>query len=107
MEEKVEGTHTSFLIYITGMKDRRIVGRTWETHGAEVVWDAAGTQSSMTYIWRRQENVAHWVVLQPIFKVCAGVEGIRRGWMQEGGLVLPSSDRETTSIHLGRSLMGG
>ena len=42
-----------------------------DSGGAEGVREAAVTQSARTYIERRQENVACWVVLRPLFEVCA------------------------------------
>ena len=72
MEKKVEGAHTGFLKDITGKRARRIKGGAWETPGSEVVREAAGTQSAMTYIGRRQAIVEQWVALPPIFEVCAG-----------------------------------
>ena len=33
-------------------------------------------------------------------------EGVQRWWVQEGGLVVPRGDSETTSGHPGRNLMG-
>ena len=35
------------------------------------------------------------------------VEGLRRGWAEEGGLVMPRGNRETTSVQIGRNLAGG
>ena len=72
MERKVEGAHTDFLRKITGKQVRQISDRTWETPRAEVVREVAVTQSSMTYIGRRQATLARWVALQQIFEVCAG-----------------------------------
>ena len=58
--------------------------------GAEGVWEAAGMQLEMTYIGRRQATVAQWVVLHPLFEVCARKTGYERGglrmeawWRQE------------------------
>ena len=44
---------------------------TWETSGAEGVREAAGMKSKMTYIWIRHATMAQWVVLRPLFEVCA------------------------------------
>ena len=41
-----------------------------------------------------------------IWGVCNG-EGVRRRWVQEGGLVAPRGDRETTLGHPGRNIVGG
>ena len=43
--------------------------------GAEVVQEAAGTKSTITYTGRQQAIVAQWVALRPIFEVCAGETG--------------------------------
>ena len=71
MDRKVEGTHTGLLRQITGNLVCRLGDRTWDTPGAEVLWESAGTQSEMTYIGRRQASVENWVALRPLFKVCA------------------------------------
>ena len=71
MERQGEGTHNGFLKQITGKRAQKIAYGTWETPGAELVREAAGTQSEMTYIGRRQATVSQWVMLQPIFEVCA------------------------------------
>ena len=47
--------------------------------GEEVVQEAAGTQSTITYIGRRQATVTQWVTLQPIFEVCAVDKGYKGG----------------------------
>ena len=41
--------------------------------------EATGTQLAMTYIGIRKANVAQWVVLRPIFEVCAGNTGNEGG----------------------------
>ena len=51
----------------------------WETPRAEVVWEAAGMQSDMTYIGRRQATMAQWVALRPLFKVCTREKGYKGG----------------------------
>ena len=90
MYKKTEGSHTGFLRHITGKQAWRMVDRTCETPGAEIVWEAAGTQSAMTFIGRRQETMAQWVDLWPIFKVCTWEKGYKGGghtreawWRQE------------------------
>ena len=78
----------------------------WETSGAEVVREATRTQLSMTYIGRRQGN--HGTlggITTDIQSVCRG-EGLQGGRAQEGGLVAPRGDRETTLGYLSRSLVG-
>ena len=58
--------------------------------GAEGIQEAAGTQSARIYIERRQATVVQWVVIHPLFEVCAretGYEGGERRrkvwWRQE------------------------
>ena len=51
----------------------------WETPGAEVVREAAGSQLAMNYIGTRQEIVAQWVALRPMFEVCEGEKGYEGG----------------------------
>ena len=80
MERKMEGIHTEFLRRITGKRARQLRDGTWDMPGAEGVRETSGTQSARTYIWRRQENVAQWMVLRPIFEVCA-----RDTWYEGGG----------------------
>ena len=71
MYQKVEGTHTGFLWQITGKRAQWLPYGTRETPGAEAVQEAAGNNLAMKYIGIRQETVAQWVALRPIFKVCA------------------------------------
>ena len=71
MMRTVEGTYTGFLRKIIGKRARWKVDRMRFTTKVEVVGEAAGTQSEMTYIGRRQGTVAQWVVLRPIIEVCA------------------------------------
>ena len=42
-----------------------------ETHLSFHMHKTAGMQSAMTYIDRRKVAMAQWVVLQPLFEVCA------------------------------------
>ena len=56
-----------------------IVYRTWDTTGVEVVREASGTQSSMTYIGIKQATVAQWVDLRPKLEVFAGEKGYKGG----------------------------
>ena len=79
MERKVEGTHTGFLIHITGNRALRIVDRTQNTPGAEAVQEAAVTHSAMICIWRQQATVVQWVALRLIFEVCTGEKGYEGG----------------------------
>ena len=46
-----------------GKRARRLADGTWEMPEAEVVREAAGTKFDMTYIWRKQADVAQWVAL--------------------------------------------
>ena len=45
MDRKMEGTYMGFLRQITGKQARRKADRIWETPRAEIVREAAGTQS--------------------------------------------------------------
>ena len=72
MERKVKGVHTCFSRHIMGKQERQVGDRVWEMPGVEVLREAAGTQSEMTYIGIRQENLAQWVALQQLFEVCEG-----------------------------------
>ena len=78
-KKKVEWEHTGFLRKITGKRAQQIVDGTWETPGAEVIWEAAETQLEMTYIGRRHATVAQWVELQPILEMCAVERGYKWG----------------------------
>ena len=71
MKNKVEGSHTGFIRHITGKRAQWMVDRAWETPGAGAEREAVGTQSEMIYIGRRQETIAQWAVLCPMFEVCA------------------------------------
>ena len=71
----MEGTHNGLLRQITEKRARRLGDSTWETPEAEGVREAAGMKSEMTYIWIRHATVAQWVVLRPLFEVCARDKG--------------------------------
>ena len=73
----MEEIDTGSLRQITGKQARRLGYWMWETPKAEGVRETAGTQSDMTYIGRRQETVAQWVVLPPLFEVCAREKGYK------------------------------
>ena len=82
----VDGKHTRFLSQITEKRAQRKVDGTWVTPKAEVVREAAETQSTISHIGKRQRTMAQWVVLRPILELCAretGYEGggeIRDAW---------------------------
>ena len=83
IKRKVEITQKVFLWKTMGKQVRRKEDKKWEKPKAEVVREAAGTQSAMIYIGRRQGTVAQWVALRPIFEVCTGEKsykglGLRR-----------------------------
>ena len=79
MANRIERTHTELLQMITGKRAKQLVDGTWETPGAEVIREAAGTQLDRIYIERRQANVAQWVALRPLFEVCAREKGYKGG----------------------------
>ena len=83
-EKRLEGTHTKFLQLIIGKRLRRLGDGKWETRGAEVVPEAVVTQSKRIYIELRQETVAQWVVLRPLFDVCARETGYKGGRRRRG-----------------------
>ena len=58
MERKAEGTHMVFMRHIMEKKARREADGIWETPKEEVFQEAAGTQSEMTYIRRKQGTVS-------------------------------------------------
>ena len=70
MDRIVQGAHMGFMRHIMGNRARRKAHGTWVTPRTEVVREAAGTQSSMTYIIRIKGLVAQWVMLWLIFEVC-------------------------------------
>ena len=69
MERNVEGTQTGFLSQITGKKAQHKADCRWLTPREEVVREAAVTESTMTYIGRRQGMVGD---TDADFVVCAG-----------------------------------
>ena len=58
MDSKVEGTHTGFLIQITGKRSWQLGYGTWETPVAEGVQEAVGKKLEMTYIGIRQATMS-------------------------------------------------
>ena len=90
MAKRIEGTHTEFRRMIMGKRTKQLGDGTWDTPGAEVIQEAAGTQSARIYIERRQVTVAQWVALCPLFDACARETGYEGGgrrrkvwWRQE------------------------
>ena len=65
------GLHMEFLWQVTGKHEKRQLYGTWWQEGAESVLKAKGVNTISTYINKRQATVVQWVVLQPIFEVCA------------------------------------
>ena len=81
MAKRIEGIHTEFLRMITGKKSKQLGDGTWDSPRTEVIRKKAVTQLARIYIERRQETVAQWVALHPLFEVCA-----RETWYEGGGL---------------------
>ena len=75
MERTVEDTHTVFFSHIRGERVRRKAEGTWVMPREEVLREAAGTQSTITCIIRRQGVVAQWVAMWTIVKVCSRETG--------------------------------
>ena len=67
----MEGINIGLLIQTTGKWERRKADMTWVTPKEEVVQEASGNQSEMTYIGRRKGAVAQWVAMWTIFEVYA------------------------------------
>ena len=71
------------------MKDRRLGDETWQKEEVDRLIQAAGTKPLPEYINKRQMEVAYWVYLRTIFKVCAkemGYEGggrLRELWWRQ------------------------
>ena len=63
----MRGSHNGFLMQITGKRTRKKAYGTWVNPRAEVVQEAAGTQSEITYIEIIQGKVAQLVTLRQIF----------------------------------------
>ena len=79
MLNKLKGLHVGFLQQVTGMKARRIGGKTWTKEGPYRVLRVAGTKLLQEYIENRQVTLAEWVDLRPIFEVCAKETGYKGG----------------------------
>ena len=50
MANRIEGTHTELLQIMTWKRTEQLGYGTWETPGAEVIQEAAGTQLARIYI---------------------------------------------------------
>ena len=81
---------STFLRMIAGKRTKQLGDGTWETVGEEFIQDSVGTQSASIYTERRQATVVQWVVLRPLFEVCARYKGYEVGgrrrkvwWRQE------------------------
>ena len=97
---KIEGLHVGFLRKLTGMKARRLGGETWTKEGPDRVLQVAVTKQLRGCIYKRQEIVAKWVALRPIFDFCAK-------WMRYeggGGLQEPWWWQEAAEQQLGPML---
>ena len=88
--KRIEGMHTEFLRMIMGKKSKQLGYGTWDTPGTEVIDEKLVTQLDRIYIEQRQETVAQWVALHPLFEVCARETGYEGGgrrrkvwWCQE------------------------
>ena len=64
-----------FLQHITGKRERRQYGGSWETPATEELLRMEGMQSADTRICLQQDTVAQWVYLQPLMKVYAQETG--------------------------------
>ena len=104
-EECIRGTHR---LHQKNHGEASAADRIWDVGD---VWDRISARSVRNAVVNnlyRDMAVNNGTVVgvtTNIRSVCR-VEGIRRIWMQEGGLVAPRSNIETTSGHLGRSLVG-
>ena len=95
IERKSEVSHTCFLQHITGKQAPWLAYGTWKMPRTEVVQEAAGTNSVMTYIGRQQTPVTQWVALRTIFEVCAGKTGYKgRGCRREAWWRQVASDKQ-------------
>ena len=54
---------------VSGKKTQRLGNNSWWKVETESVLHMAGTKPLKTCIYKRQETVAEWVVLRPIFEV--------------------------------------
>ena len=106
MAKRIEGKHTEFMQLIAGNKARLLVNGTWETPGVEGVQEAAGTQSARIYVEKWQATMVQWLVLRPLFEVCARETGYKGWGEKEEGVVAPRVNIKTTLGHPGR-LAGG
>ena len=75
---------------IMGKRRKQLEDGAWETPGAEVIREAAETQSDRIYIEQRQATMAQWVALRPLFGVYTRDTGYEVGkrrrkvwWRQE------------------------
>ena len=76
MERTVEGTHISFLRYITGNRAHINTDGTWVISTDEEVLKEAGIKTASIYIIHRQVRSEKWVDLIPIFKICVWDPGL-------------------------------
>ena len=79
MTQRLEEVHIGLLRHVTKLKERRLKDDSWQKVAADRVIQGAGTKPLHTYLYRRQEIVAEWVTLQPIFEVCVRQTGYKGG----------------------------
>ena len=66
VSRNMEGVHVGFLRRITVHRAVRQEDGTWRQVAAEKLLEKSGTKPLGTYVDRRQETVAEWVVSRPI-----------------------------------------
>ena len=76
------------------------------TRGGRIAGDSRDAVSNDLYRETAGNRGTVGGITPTIWSVCNG-EGVRRRWVQEGGLVAPRGDRETTLGHPGRNIAGG
>ena len=79
MTKKLEVVHVGFLQQVTGEKAQRLGYKTWKKYGTDSVLQETGTKHLREYVNNKQATVAEWVVLLPIFEVCANETGYEGG----------------------------
>ena len=92
MAQRLEVVHMGFLQQVTKSKTKLLRDELWQKSEAKKVLQGVDTQPLQTYLEKRQAIVAEWVVLRPIFDVCArdtgyeGGERLRVPWWRQAAV---------------------
>ena len=66
---------------LTGRLLRKRLDGEWEYTAAEATREEAGFKLMETYIWKRKNTVAQYIMTRPILELCKGTERKQGAWV--------------------------